>query len=135
MRRAQLESCANDDAVLSLQRALALDAKLSRAYQLLARAQLALGRRGEALKSLRDGVTVAHQRGDQMPKNEMLAMFGELGETPPELNVARTTAVGEGDSTLLVSSIFNAKSRMSPRSRSPAARASSHHFSPERTAP
>ena len=95
--RAQLEAGANDDAVLSLQRALAMDTKLSRAYQLLARAQLALNRRDEALKSLRDGVTVAHQRGDQMPKNEMLAMFGELGETPPELNVARTTAVGEGE--------------------------------------
>ena len=94
--RAQLEAGSNDDAVLSLQRALALDSRLSRAYQLLARAQLALGRRDEALKSLRDGVTVAHQRGDQMPKNEMLAMFAEIGEQPPELNVPQSTTIGEG---------------------------------------
>jgi Fe-S cluster biosynthesis and repair protein YggX len=94
--RAQLEAGSNDDAVLSLQRALALDSKLSRAYQLLARAQLALGRRDEALKSLNDGVTVAHQRGDQMPKNEMIAMFAELGETAPELNKPQSTTVGEG---------------------------------------
>ena len=95
--RAQLESGANDDAVLSLQRALALDTRLSRAYQLLARAQLALGRREEAIKSLRDGVMVAHQRGDQMPKNEMLAMFAELGEPAPELHAPSTNMeVGEG---------------------------------------
>ena len=95
--RAQLEAGSNDDAVLSLQRALALDTRLSRAYQLLARAQLALGRREEALKSLRDGVMIAHQRGDQMPKNEMLAMFAEVGEPPPELNAPSTnTEVGEG---------------------------------------
>lgn len=95
--RAQLEAGSNDDAVLSLQRALALDTRLSRAYQLLARAQLALGRREEALKSLRDGVMIAHQRGDQMPKNEMLAMFTEIGEAPPELNAPSTNMeVGEG---------------------------------------
>ena len=96
--RAQLESGAADDAVLSLQRALALDAKLSRAYQLLARAQLALGRRDEALKTLHAGVTVAQQRGDQMPKNEMLAMFVDLGETPPDLSpqASGSTVVGEG---------------------------------------
>lgn len=94
--RAQLDAGQNDDAVLSLQRALALDTKLSRAYQLLARAQLALGRREEALKTLNDGVIVAHQRGDQMPKNEMLAMFGELGVAPPEFNAPTSTVAGEG---------------------------------------
>lgn len=95
--RAQLESGQHDDAVLSLQRALALDSRLSRAYQLLARAQLALGRRAEAVKSLNDGVMIAHQRGDQMPKNEMLAMFAELGEAAPSLHSqSKPDVVGEG---------------------------------------
>lgn len=94
--RAQVEASANDDAVLSLQRALALDAKLSRAYQLLARAQIALGRRDEAVKSLNAGVMVAHQRGDQMPKNEMIAMLGELGEAIPEFGTPKDAVVGEG---------------------------------------
>ena len=94
--RAQVEAGANDDAVLSLQRALALDAKLSRAHQLLARAQLALGRREEAIKTLGGGVMVAHQRGDQMPKNEMIAMLVELGQPVPEFGTAKDTPVGEG---------------------------------------
>ena len=94
--RAQLDGGANDDAILSLQRALALDAKLSRAYQLLARAQLALGRKDEALRSLNDGIRVAQQRGDQMPKNEMIAMLVELGEPVPEFKTAADSPVGVG---------------------------------------
>lgn len=95
--RAQLESGANDDAVLSLQRALALDAKLSRAYQLLARAQLALGRKEEAYKTLNDGIRIAHQRGDQMPKNEMIAMLQAEGQAAPELNAPTKEVAGEGE--------------------------------------
>jgi Fe-S cluster biosynthesis and repair protein YggX len=94
--RALLEAGRHDDAVLALQRSLALDAKLSRAYQLLARAQLALGRREEAVGSLRQGVLVAHQRGDLMPKNEMIAMLHEQGETPPTFEAPASKVVGEG---------------------------------------
>jgi Fe-S cluster biosynthesis and repair protein YggX len=94
--RALVDSGRFDDAVLALQRALALDGKLSRAYQLLAKAQLGLGRKAEGIKTLVDGVTVAHQRGDQMPKNEMIAMLVEQGEQPPEFHAPGSTAVGEG---------------------------------------
>ncbi|MFT3785832.1 MAG: Fe(2+)-trafficking protein [Tepidisphaeraceae bacterium] len=85
-----------NDAVLALQRALALDSKLSRAYQLLAKAQLGLQRRDEAIKTLNEGVTIAHQRGDMMPKNEMIAMLQEQGEKPPEFFVPGSTQIGEG---------------------------------------
>lgn len=95
--RAQLDAGVNDDAVLSLQRALALDTRLSRAYQLLARAQLALGRKEEAYKSLRDGILIAHQRGDQMPKNEMIAMLQGEGQAIPELNAPSKEVAGEGE--------------------------------------
>lgn len=95
--RAQLEAGASDDAVLSLQRALALDARLSRAYQLLARAQLALGRKEEAYKSLNDGIRIAHQRGDQMPKNEMISMLQAEGQAAPELNAPTKEVAGEGE--------------------------------------
>jgi len=97
--RALLDAGRFDDAVLSLQRALALDPKLSKAYQLLARAQVGLARNDEAVKSLTDGVFVAHQRGDQMPKNEMIAMLQELGQPVPEFHApgsADAAAVGEG---------------------------------------
>jgi Fe-S cluster biosynthesis and repair protein YggX len=95
--RAQLEAGVNDDAVLSLQRALALDSRLSRAYQLLARAQIALGRKEEAYKSLNDGILIAHQRGDQMPKNEMIAMLQAEGQAVPELNAPSKDVAGEGE--------------------------------------
>ncbi len=95
--RAQLEAGANDDAVLSLQRALALDTRLSRAYQLLARAQLALGRKAEGYKSLNDGILIAHQRGDQMPKNEMIAMLQAEGQAVPETNAPTKDVAGEGE--------------------------------------
>jgi Fe-S cluster biosynthesis and repair protein YggX len=94
--RALVEADRFDDAVLSLQRALAMDAKLSRAYQLLARAQLGLGRKDEAVKTLTDGVMVAHQRGEPMPKNEMIAMLKEHGAAVPEFEPPRSMAVGEG---------------------------------------
>lgn len=94
--RAQVEAGSNDDAVLSLQRALALDSRLSRAYQLLARAQMALGRKEEAAKTLSGGVMIAHQRGDQMPKNEMMAMLVELGQPVPEFGTPKDSPVGEG---------------------------------------
>ena len=94
--RAQVEAGAHDDAVLSLQRALALDSRLSRAYQLLARAQIALGRSEEAVKTLSGGVMIAHQRGDQMPKNEMIAMLVELGQPVPEFMTPKDAPVGEG---------------------------------------
>ncbi len=94
--RALLEAGQFDDAVLSLQRALAMDGKLSRAYQLLAKAQLGLGRSAEAIKSLTDGVMIAHQRGDQMPKNEMIAMLSEQGAPVPQFEPAGPKEVGEG---------------------------------------
>lgn len=94
--RALLDGGMHADAVLALQRALAMDAKLSRAYQLLARAQLSLDRKSEALDTLRQGTLIAHQRGDLMPKNEMIAMLVELGEPAPEFGTPQTAVVGEG---------------------------------------
>jgi Fe-S cluster biosynthesis and repair protein YggX len=94
--RALVEAGQFDDAVLSLQRAIAMDSKLSRAYQLLARAQVGLSRKEEAIKTLTDGVMIAHQRGDQMPKNEMIAMLKEHGAAVPEFDAPRSTVVGEG---------------------------------------
>lgn len=94
--RALLEANQLDEAVLSLQRAIALDSKLSRAYQLLAQAQLALGRKDEAIQSLKDGVIVATQRGDLMPKNEMIDALRGLGVEAPTPAPAASTTVGDG---------------------------------------
>jgi Fe-S cluster biosynthesis and repair protein YggX len=94
--RALVEAGKHDDAIPSLQKALALDGKLSRVYQLLAKAQLALGRRVEAVATLKAGVTVAMQRGDLMPRNEMTASLAELGESVPQPEVEGPKVVGDG---------------------------------------
>lgn len=94
--RTLVEAGKHDEAIPSLQKALALDGKLSRVYQLLAKAQLSLGRRDEAVATLKAGVTVAMQRGDLMPRNEMTATLVELGETVPQPETDGPKVVGEG---------------------------------------
>ena len=86
----------HDDAIPCLQKALALDGKLSRAYQLLAGSQIALGRRDEAVASLKAGGNVAMQRGDLMPRNEMSALLAEMGEAVPQPELDGPKVVGEG---------------------------------------
>ena len=82
----------------SLQRVLELNPTYSKAYQVLADAQIKLDRRDAALETLRDGIGVADERGDKMPRDEMSAMMSALGETPPEFKkqaqVATVDAAG-----------------------------------------
>ncbi|HEX8520687.1 MAG TPA: Fe(2+)-trafficking protein [Tepidisphaeraceae bacterium] len=86
------------EAATSFHRALALNPRNSKAYQLLAEALLVLNKRDEAIESLTRGVKVAHERGDMMPKNAMLAKLKELGAPAPELHQSGgvQVAVGEG---------------------------------------
>src|SRR3989440_2604255 len=71
--RAYLESGMHEPAIASLRRAIELNPKISKGYQLMAEAQLALGKKNEAIDSLTSGVKIAHERGDMMPKNAMIA--------------------------------------------------------------
>jgi Fe-S cluster biosynthesis and repair protein YggX len=91
-----LESRQFDEAVSALQRAIALDSKLSRAYLLLARAQIELDRQGEANASLRQGVLVAHQRGDLLVKNDILDLLRARGESVPAFDADAPREVGPG---------------------------------------
>jgi Fe-S cluster biosynthesis and repair protein YggX len=85
------------EAIAPLKRVLELDPNISKVYQMLATAQLKLQKAGEAAETLQQGVRVAHERGDMMPKNEMIKMLQELGASVPELQrQAPTQAVGEG---------------------------------------
>lgn len=95
--RAFLEAGRFDEAVGAFQRALALDARLSRAYQLLASAQLSLNRKPEAIDSIRRGLVVAHQRGDLMVKDELTRMLTSLGEQAPNFDAPSTQVAGEGE--------------------------------------
>src|SRR3954451_1666116 len=91
--RALLDAGQFNDAAQSLQRVLALNANIGKAYQLLAEAQLKLDQRDHAIQTLQTGARTAHTRGDMLPKNEMLKMLKELGiEAPADLTGGSSSA-------------------------------------------
>lgn len=97
--RAYMEVGMPDDAIASLQRAIEINPKISKAYQLLADAQLSRNKQPDAIATLTAGVKIAHERGDMLPKNAMLAKLKELGAPEPDLGqgaAGPNVAVGEG---------------------------------------
>jgi tetratricopeptide (TPR) repeat protein len=91
-----LEDKQYSEAIRSFRRTLELNPPFSRAYHLLALALLHDGRRDEALTVLRQGFTVADERGDNMPRDEMARMLVELGEPAPESRRAAAGPAGVG---------------------------------------
>src|SRR5215831_10624512 len=77
------EAGEHEQAVQSFRRTLELSPHFSKVYQLLAQSLLALGRRDEAVATLRQGFAVADERGDRMPRDEMGRMLVGLGEAAP----------------------------------------------------
>lgn len=95
--RALLDAGDAAEAAKSFQRVIALNPNISKAYQLLADAQLKAGHRDFAIKTLTEGVHIAHRRGDMMPKSEMSKMLADLGAPVPELSdKSAPQPVGEG---------------------------------------
>lgn len=84
------------EAVKSFRRALEINPKLSKAYQLLGESLLALERREDAVTVLQRGAQVAAERGDRIPRDAMAERLGELGAEVPDFEQARTVEVGEG---------------------------------------
>ena len=86
-------------AIASLGRCLELNPNISKAYQLQAQALLALDRNSEAIARLTEGVKRADERGEMMPRNEMVGMLQKLGAPVPELKSAATAEkpLGEGE--------------------------------------
>lgn len=82
----------------SLDRCLALNPNISKAYQLQAQALLHLNRTEDAIAKLSEGVKRADSRGEMMPRNEMTQMLKDLGGPVPEFKSAPAApqAVGEG---------------------------------------
>lgn len=88
----------HEASLASLDRCLALNPNISKAYQLQAQALLHLGRNDQAIAKLTEGVGRADSRGEMMPRNEMMQMLKDLGGPVPELKSTATMpqAVGEG---------------------------------------
>ncbi len=95
--RAYLDAGRYPEAVASLRRVVELNPNISKAYQLMAEAQLKSDQRNAAIASLTAGVRIANDRGDMIPKTAMIASLNELGAPVPELtNKAAAQPVGEG---------------------------------------
>lgn len=96
--RAYLEAGDAAEAIAALQKVIELNPKMSKAYQVLASAQFASAKQLDAIATLKAGVKVAHDRGDMMPRNDMLKTLKEHGVTLPEFDAALKPAepVGEG---------------------------------------
>lgn len=96
--RALLEADQTREAIASFQRTIELNANLSKAYQLMAQAQLKLDEKSAAVATLTEGVKVADRRGDLMTKNDMIASLKSLGAAVPETKATGpAVAAGEGE--------------------------------------
>jgi Fe-S cluster biosynthesis and repair protein YggX len=73
-----------DDAIQSFKRTLELSPHFSKVFQLQGDCLMRLGRREEAVQVLHEGVRVAEERGDNMPREAMAKMLGQLGAPVPE---------------------------------------------------
>jgi tetratricopeptide (TPR) repeat protein len=85
-----MENKEYDLAAASFRRTLELSPQFSKVYQLLGATHLALNQREEAVKVLRQGFSIADERGDNMPRDEMGKMLTQLGELPPILKKRET---------------------------------------------
>src|SRR5262249_49420954 len=94
-----MEAQQHDEAVQSFRRALELNPEVSKVYQLLGGSPVQLGRRDEAVEVLKRGFAVADERGDNIPRDEMVKLLGQLGEpAPASTRGARAAApAGPGD--------------------------------------
>jgi Fe-S cluster biosynthesis and repair protein YggX len=72
-----------EDAIQSFRRTLELSPHFSKVYQLMGDCLVRLDRRDEAVKVLQEGVAVAEEHGDNMPREAMAKMLGQLGAPVP----------------------------------------------------
>src|SRR5258708_20871180 len=86
-----LEDGQHEEAVKSFRRTLELSPQFSKVFQLLGTCLLKLNRVDEAVQVLQEGFTVADQRGDNIPRDEMAKMLGAIGKPVPE---TKKTAAG-----------------------------------------
>jgi Fe-S cluster biosynthesis and repair protein YggX len=87
-----------ESALASFDRCLSLNPNISKAYQLAAQGLLELKRKDAAIARLTEGARRADERGEMMPRNEMVRMLQDLGAAVPEFKSASQAQqpVGEG---------------------------------------
>ena len=97
--KAYLDAGRAAEAVTCFDRAAAVNPGMSKAYQLAATALLQAGKCAEAVERLTRGVQVADERGEMMPRGEMVQTLKDLGAPVPDLKNAAAPApvAGEGE--------------------------------------
>jgi len=91
------EAGQEEEAVRSFQRTLELSPQFSKVYQLMASALIQLGRPDEAVEVLHRGFAVADERGDNVPRDEMVKLLKQLGQPAPESKRPAAAAAATGD--------------------------------------
>jgi len=81
--RLLMEDGQDEEAVRSFRRTLALEPQFSKVYELLGRTLIKMDRRDEASTVLKEGFRIADERGDNIPRDEMVKLLAQLGETAP----------------------------------------------------
>jgi Fe-S cluster biosynthesis and repair protein YggX len=87
-----MEDLQFDEAVKAFRRTLDLSPQFSKVYQLLGTCFIKLNKRDDALQVLTNGFTVADERGDTIPRDEMAKLLVELGEPAPVSKKGKTAA-------------------------------------------
>jgi len=88
-----MEDSQFDEAANSFRRTLELSPQFSKVFQLLGTTLIKLGKRDDAIKVLRDGFTVADERGDNIPRDEMVKLLVQLGEPAPVSEKVKPTVI------------------------------------------
>lgn len=88
-----------EEAIQSFRRTLEISPHFSKVFQLLASSLIQLNQKDEAVRVLQQGFTIADERGDNMPRDEMARMLGQLGAPVPASKKASLTPspAGLGD--------------------------------------
>lgn len=85
-----------EEAIASFRRTLELNPQFSKVFQLLGASLMKLGRNQDAIKVLKEGFEVADRRGDNIPRDEMAKLLGQLGAPVPETAKRPSAAAGPG---------------------------------------
>jgi tetratricopeptide (TPR) repeat protein len=109
------EAGQHDEAVQSFRRTLELSPQFSKVYQLLGSSLIRLDRRAEAVQVLREGFAVANERGDNIPRDEMVKLLGELGEPAPVATPSASAPAGGGFRCQRPGCMFGVRARPLPK--------------------
>jgi Fe-S cluster biosynthesis and repair protein YggX len=85
-----------EEAAGSFRRTLELSPQFSKVFQLLGSCLMSLNRREEAIKVLKDGYQVADERGDNIPREEIVKLLVQLGEAAPAPSRTKVESGGGG---------------------------------------